>query len=190
MYKKFVLFIGLFSLCVASDQPLILPCNSDAALLFTRGPGFWTDPADESRLDYFGKLTESKSQREDWYKVTPYIAEFGCALSNIGFLYVGAQHRSPEVLCAGIASFMSHSIPKQWLLHVDKLSVLLVLSKVIREREILRKNPKLFFPIALAGCAQLLDLYLARKKGRSQGHIIWHLSAAYAANEFLKCVHT
>lgn len=64
--------------------------------------------------------------------------------------------------------------------------MLFALSKVIREREVLKKNPKLLLPIALAGGAGLLDIYLSRKKGRSEGHILWHVCAAYAAHAFFK----
>ena len=71
---------------------------------FSRGDGFWTQTSDESKTGFFQKLTERKSQRENWYKISPYIAEFCCAISNVGFLYVGAKHQCPELVFAGLAS--------------------------------------------------------------------------------------
>lgn len=197
MYKLITVFlcgsvVHAVSEISHSHQALITNLNpgtgTSSTSRFSRGAGFWTHPDDENRSDYFGKLTEAKSQREDWYQVTPYMAEFWCAVSNIGFIYAGVQHKSPELLFAGVASLVSHSIPKQWLLHVDKLGVLIALTKLIREREVLKQNPKLLLPIALAGGVGLFDVYLARKRGRSEGHVLWHLCAAYAANEFLKNV--
>ncbi len=156
--------------------------------MFEREEGYWTSPSDESRKDFFGKLTDPKSQREDWYKVTPYIAEFWCTVSNAGFIYVGIQNNSPELVFAGVASIISHSIPKQWLLGVDKLGVAVVLSKVIREREILKSNPILMGPLALAGAINATDAYLARNKGYTSPHVIWHLSSALLAYGFLQYI--
>ena len=156
--------------------------------LFERGTGFWSSPANETSTSFFGKLTEPKSQRENWYKVSPYIAEFWCALSNAGFLYVGIKEKSPELLFAGLASFASHSIPKQWLLYVDKLGVLVALSKVIREFKELKKNPKLIFPVLALGAVNVTDLYLAREKGQTWPHVAWHLSAAFVSSYLLKSI--
>lgn len=38
---------------------------------FERSKGFWSTPSDESKDTFFSKLTEPKSQREHWYRVTP-----------------------------------------------------------------------------------------------------------------------
>ena len=156
--------------------------------LFEREAGFWSNPSDEQNKGFFSKLTDSQSQRENWYKVSPYIGEFWCALSNVGFIYVGIKHKSPELLFAGVASIISHCIPKQWLLYVDKLGVLVVLSKVIREYKVVMDNPRLLAPVGLAVSINATDAYLARNKGVTLPHVVWHLSAAVLANEFLKIV--
>ena len=156
--------------------------------MFEREKGYWTNPSDESKKDFFGKLTDPKSQRENWYTVSPYIAEFWCAVSNVGFIYVGIKNESPELVFAGMASIVSHSIPKQWLLKVDKLGVAVVFSKVIREREVLKSNPILMAPLALAGTINAADAYLARNKGYTPLHVIWHLSSALFAHGFLQYI--
>jgi len=146
--------------------------------LFSRGPGYWTDPSDETKDGFFEKLTDPKSQREDWYTQTEYIAEPLCAISNIGFLIFGVQNNSPELVFAGLASTVSHAIPKQWLLTVDKLGVAVVMSKVVREHQIFINNPWLAVPLGCAGLINLADTYLARNYGKTWPHVVWHLSSA------------
>lgn len=80
--------------------------------IFSRKNGYWTQTNQEFDRTFYGQLTDINSQREDWYQVTPYIAEFKCALSNIGFFYYGIKHESPPLFFAGLVSFVSHSIPK------------------------------------------------------------------------------
>ncbi len=155
---------------------------------FTRGAGFWSTPSDEQIKSIFGALTDINSQREDWYTVTPFIAEFLCTISNVGFIYVGLKHKSPELLFAGVASAISHSIPKQWLLTVDKIGVLVVASKLIREYQVIIDHPWLLLPVALAAIINFSDAYLARQHGYTYPHVIWHLSSAFMANIFLNYV--
>lgn len=162
------------------------PNKATSKSLFERGAGFWSTPADEKKESFFGALTDPKSQREDWYKVSPYIAEFMCAASNAGFIYVGLQHSSPELLFAGAASIISHSIPKQWLLMVDKIGVAAVAVKAVREYQIFIDHPWLLVPVALAGAINASDAYLARNHGKTFPHVVWHLSAAAIADIFLR----
>ena len=173
-------------LCIISMNSVAVDKSISQSSLFDRGSGFWSAPKDEANTSFFGKLTDQKSQRENWYAVTPYCAEFWCALSNAGFIYVGIKEKSPEVLFAGLASIASHTVPKQWLLYVDKLGVLLALSKVVREYKQLTKNPKLIFPVLALGVVNATDMYLARYRGKTWGHVVWHLSAAYIARHLLR----
>jgi hypothetical protein len=177
--RKFVLILSLIVLSVSLIQP------AKGAGLFTRGSGYWTTSADETKTDFFGRLTDPKSQRENWYQVSPYIAEFWCMISNAGFIYAGLKHKSPELIFAGIASMVSHAIPKQWLLYVDKLGVAIAASKVIRNYDALVKNPQLVIPIGIAGSLNATDAYFARNKGCTLPHVVWHLSAAYISHIFL-----
>lgn len=103
---------------------------------FTRGGGYWSKPEDEKNEGYFSRLAEEETQREDWYKVSPYISEFWCSISNLPLVYVGLKHQSPEVIFGGLASFAYHSCPKQWLLHVDRIGVGLVFLKFAKEYKI------------------------------------------------------
>ncbi|MGE4168194.1 MAG: hypothetical protein AB7E68_01475 [Candidatus Babeliales bacterium] len=160
----------------------------NAAPKFARTEGFWSSPADEAVTTFFGRLNEPKSQRENWYAVTPYVAEFWCALSNIGFIYVGIKDKSPEMLFAGLASMASHTVPKQWLLSLDKFAALVALAKVAREYEQFKKQPTLLLSIVGLGIINAHDVYLARQKGQTWGHVLWHLSAACTAHYLLNAI--
>lgn len=110
-------------------------------------------------------------------------------MSNAGFIYVGLKHKSPELLFAGVASALSHSIPKQWLLTVDKIGVLVVLSKLVREYQVVINHPWLLAPVAVAGVINLADYYLATQYGQTVPHVVWHLSSAFLADVFLSYVN-
>jgi hypothetical protein len=153
--------------------------------LFSRGAGFWTTPADEKTTNFFKKLTPRESQRENWYQVTPYVAEFWCTVSNAALIGVGLYFGSPELVFAGSASVVSHAIPKQWLLYIDKVGVLLAASKAIRTYPVLINNPWLLAPIAGVAGLNALDAYCARKKGYTTPHVVWHCAAAAVAGLYL-----
>jgi hypothetical protein len=154
--------------------------------VFERNQGVWSSPSDENNTGVFNKLTEPKSQRENWYKVTPYVAEFWCTLSNVGFIVVGIYRKSPELVFAGLASIVSHTVPLQWLLTVDKIGVLIALTKLFREYKVIVQHPILLVPIAALGLIGLTDIYGARVKGITWPHVVWHLSAAAVAEMFLR----
>ena len=47
---------------------ITLPIGSLSSVQFSREAGFWSNPRDKLKKDFFNALTESKSQREDWYR--------------------------------------------------------------------------------------------------------------------------
>lgn len=153
---------------------------------FNRGAGFWSDPSQESLKGFLGKLTDMNSQREDWYQYTPYVAEFWCTVSNVAFIYSGIVNHSPELVLAGVASAVSHAIPKQWLLQIDKIGVLVVAMRALREYQVLFKNPKLLIPLAGAISLNLIDAHLARSTGATWPHLVWHCASAYLVGHFFK----
>lgn len=149
--------------------------------VFERNEGCYYHKQDERNKDYFGKVLDPNSQREDWYKITPYVAEFWCTVSNVGFLIVGCRYHSAELIVAGLASAVSHAIPKQWLNTVDKMGVALVAIKLAVNYRVLLEHPWLLAPIALAGVVNWVDAYRARKHGETGPHVVWHLTAAAVA---------
>jgi len=155
---------------------------------FSRGGGYWTTPADEARTDVFGRLMDVQSQRENWYTVTPYIAELWCTLSNAGFLYVAYRHSSWETAVAGLASAASHAIPRQWLHTADMLGIATVLTKVARNYHTIRRHPSVIACGAIAGIVNRADAYLARTYGWTWPHVLWHLTAAGCIDYFLSSI--
>ncbi len=102
-----------------------------------------------------------------------------------GLIFVGLKYQSPEIICAGLASFAYHSCPKQWLLYVDRIGVAFALLKLAREYQVLKENPHLLaLPVAV-GAINLLDVYLGQYKGKTWPHAAWHLSAAAMAAYYL-----
>ena len=142
--------------------------------MFQRPKGYWHGP-----------FTDVKSQREDWYQISRYIAEFWCTVSNIGFLLVAWRHQSLELLFAGIASILSHAIPKPYLLLLDKFGVFLALTKLVQTFAF---DPFILMLLAALALVQALDVHLARNYAQTWPHVVWHLSAAFVADVYLtKC---
>lgn len=152
--------------------------------LFSRGPGVWTNPSQENLTGFFEKLTDVNSQRENWYQVTPYVAEFWCTVSNVAIIYSGIVNDSLELVFAGVASTVSHAIPKQWLLQVDKLGVLVVAMRALKDYQVLIENPKLLIPLVGAVSLNLIDAHLARSTGATWPHIVWHCTSAGLVGHF------
>lgn len=100
--------------------------------------------------------------------------------------YIGIEHQSLELLFAGCASIASHAIPKQWLLYVDKLGVALVLLKTVREYATFKENPTLLIPAITLGIINGADAYLARNRGLTWPHVMWHLIAALVCDILLQ----
>lgn len=153
---------------------------------FTRNNGIFYNAAAEKLTGIFSRLVDPRSQRENWYDKTYYISELWCALSNVGFFYVGAKHRSIELLIAGTASFLSHSFPKDFLLTADKIGVALVLLRFAREYKVITEHPWLLLPGAILGLISATDVYLARTGAHTWSHVVWHLSSAACADLFLR----
>jgi hypothetical protein len=132
------------------------------------------------RVPTFPLLTPPESQREDWYVVTDYIAEFWCCISNIGFFMVcylfRFEARTYPILMAAICSTLSHAIPFYPLFLIDKAAMYLAIFSYLH----LWRQLWFFVPILFA--ANQLDMYLARQLGiYPWPHVLWHLFAALIA---------
>ena len=157
---------------------------------YSRANGFWTNKFDEHKTGFFAKLTPCKSQRENWYVVTEYVAEFWCTISNVMFLYYGFYHQCWELVVAGTASILSHSIPKQWLLYLDKIGAWLAVSKPFRMLYMCGDDMDVIddYVLGLLGGALVLgglDVYVSRNHYWHWIHVIWHLGTAYISHLFL-----
>jgi len=142
---------------------------------FDRGTGYWTF------CTLFELDAEPESQREHWYRVTPYIAEFWCTVSNVPFFLVAWHYGCWQLWLAAIASVLSHAIPKQFLLTVDKCGVLLVLSKLVFHHTVLFHHPWVILLVGMTFAINVLDTHLARQFGWTWPHIVWHVSSATVA---------
>jgi len=145
--------------------------------MFTRHHGYWSKP----ETNFFNKL--HNSQREDWYTISIYVAEFWCTVSNIPFLVVAYWHVSWELLFAAVASIVSHTVPKQWLLMVDKFGVLVAFSKLVRNYKVI--DWQIGVLICVVAAINRMDMWLARRQKRlvwPWPHVLWHVSCACVAH--------
>ncbi len=200
MYKKLLLAAVFCSIPVAmhgmdafyekiaSLYDMVTGKGSHFKPVFTRGAGLFTGPKDELSRSFFGMLAEEQTQREHWYRVSPYISEFACSISNLGFLYVGYKHGSWRVAGAGLASMLYHSYPKQWALWLDRIGAAAGISLLVEHRTTALKNiGTLALPLGIALAALIADVNIFGQSEIMQPwvHAFWHLSAAYAADRLL-----
>lgn len=125
----------------------------------------------------------SKSQRENWYEISPYIAEFACFTSNLAILGVGIHDNSYSTIFAGLMSAFSHAIPMQFTHDLDMLGVASIgLVVTYNTYTVLNSNSALYSGL-FALAMNATDTILSRKYSKTFGswlHVGWHLSAAYA----------
>lgn len=145
-------------------------------------------------------LTPPISQREVWFQVTPWIAEFWCCLSNVGFLWVAYRHKEFGIAFAGIASILSHAIPWEPLLWIDKIGVVIAIGSIVfrfsrqkspsvrKKTERRSKIKKLAYSACLLLGMNFIDMYLSRNQRnlRPYPHVIWHCGAAFLSHLVLK----
>lgn len=128
------------------------------------------------------KLTDVKSQREDFYVTNEYIAEWYACISNVGFLLVGVYFMQFSLFLAGICSILSHAIPWQSLLTLDKVAAIIACVDLLHNYENIYKYKLIIGPFILFAIS---EIYISRKynfsKYRITPHVLWHLGAAAVA---------
>jgi hypothetical protein len=135
-------------------------------------------------------LTPLASRREVWFQVTPWIAEFWCCVSNVGFLYVARRYQERGVLFAGVASMLSHAIPWRVFHWLDKMGVLVALGSVGLRlwQKRLDVSSMVKGVLALGGVNALDYLLSSYPHFWPWPHVAWHIAAAGLAAYFLEKV--
>lgn len=137
----------------------------------------------ESIYRFFSKPTDKKSQREDYYQYSNYLAEYWCTLSNIGLFAVGCYYGDFATLAAATFSALSHAIPSQRLHDLDMLGVAGVLGKAINNYDVILKRSDVIATGTAALAINVIDTVLTRKHRDKIGpwlHVAWHIAAATA----------
>lgn len=145
--------------------------------VFERDFGFWTWVSWKCGFT----LVSFNSQTTDWYKWTYYCAEAPSVLSSFAFLFVAAVFNFRPLYFAGAASIISHCIPFQVFLTLDKVGVAVALLALVR------RAPSVLFMLPFAVCLGLLafaELHL-RRRGWHNVHDFWHVGAAILAAVYL-----
>lgn len=146
-------------------------------------PQSWKDTLSKSIYSFFTEPTARKSQRENYYQYSNYLAEYWCTLSNLGLLAVGCYYGDFATIAAATFSALSHAIPLQRLHDLDILGVAGVLGKVIANYEVISKRTDVIATGAAALTLNLIDTVVTRKHLDKVGpylHVAWHIAAAIA----------
>lgn len=136
-----------------------------------------------SRWSYLSRLMDEKSQREDWFAVNSYIAEFWCFTSNLAILGVGLADKSWYTILAGTMSGISHAIPTKFAHDLDRIGVAAVVGVCVLNYEAILASPETLGWGMFAGVVHGIDAIVSRKYGSKAGaksHSGWHLSGAIA----------
>lgn len=148
-----------------------------------RCPGIYDAWIDE-RDDAHWLRRRRKRQCEAWHKVTPFIAEFYCTISNLPFLLVAAMFGYWPLAVVGTVSFFHHAIPLWCLWRLDTILAPLFMAWVASHRACWSGQ------VFGHGLAVLVTFFLdgrARALGprRVWYHVQWHLVAASFMITFL-----
>lgn len=172
--------------CLSKAYTLVTELFGKMQPAFERHPGLYYCPGDEEVTGVFSSLMPAYSQRENWYAVTPYIAEFWSCLSNVGFLYAAYKNRAPELALAGLASMASHTVPKNWLLTVDKIGAVMATIQILKNYKTILQHPKLLLGSLAVGGIFAADVYLAATMHCNFPHVLWHIAAACGSHAVLQ----
>lgn len=139
---------------------------------------------DKGMKKFLSKLMHEKSQRENWYEVTPYIAEFYCTASSVPIILAGCgENMSWYTIFAGMMSVLSHTMPTQWAHDLDMLGVIVIGLVVFYNLPAVISSPYALCHGLFAIVINSIDTTLSRKYGRNLGpwlHVLWHALAANA----------
>ncbi len=191
-----IIFLLVYNSIIASEKPL------------ARCEGFWTHQFDFLAKNTVRTPTNKKSQRESWYQVTPYVAEFYCTISNAPLLYVAHDYLSQQpivataLMCAAMASAASHAAPKEYLNALDKVVVKATVVARVYDCNLynttalteVMTDSTTFAPALATASLYSVDAALAhckklknyRSKYQTKTHVLCHLFAAYMAYVFFE----
>src|SRR5690242_12616155 len=147
----------------------------------------WSEYISESVYRFFSKPTDKKSQREDYYQYSNYLAEYWCTLSNVGLFAVGCYYGDFATLAAATFSALSHAIPSQRLHDLDMLGVVGILGKAVNNYDVILKRKDVIATGTAALAINVIDTILTRKYRDKIGpwlHVAWHIAAAAALGVF------
>lgn len=141
----------------------------------------------QGALTFLTALTAKKSQREDYYKYSSYLAEYFCTISNLGLFAVAYYYGDYAILAAATFSALSHAIPLQRLHDLDMLGIFIIFSKAMLNYKVIMERPEVLAWAAGAMTVNILDTVITRTHLNKIGpslHVAWHLAAAFALYKF------
>jgi hypothetical protein len=168
------ILVSIIFLTIASNSSYAMnhAMNNDKPCELTkhRQNGDWFHPSI--------KETSRENQREPWHRLSHYIAEPLCTISNIPFFLVAHVVKNSSPLSAaalnfaGSASALSHAIPYQFLNNIDQIGAWAATAAVAYDANLYTTdgltaalhNQKKLFALAAVGAIKFTDMYVARSK--------------------------
>lgn len=138
-------------------------------------------------LKFLTEITNKKSQRENYYQYSNYMAEYFCTISNLGLFAVAYYYSDYATLAAATFSALSHAIPSQRLHDLDMLGVFIIFGKAFANYKMLMQRPDVISWGIGALTVNILDTIITRSHLNKIGpsiHVTWHLAAAFALYKF------
>lgn len=158
----------------------------DRSLVDSSTWGFFNKIDKNSPFSYLSRPMDKKSQRENWFAVSPSIAEFYCFASNLAILGVGIQDESWYSILAGTMSGISHAIPTKFAHNLDRIGVAAVVLVCMANYSAILESPETLCAGLAAMTIHGADALMSRKYGDVVGpwlHVAWHFSAAYGLHQ-------
>lgn len=187
-----VLFIANFSFVFGSQEHQL-----------TRRSGSWTSQEDFKTKKPLYKVINECEQREDWYARTPHVAELWCTLTSLPIVFVAGKYMLEKpigasgLMYAGLASAVSHAIPRDWLHKNDHTGAFTSIPAMAYDCNLLSvarlvavaHNPVILACAVATGSLYVVDVAVAhaeklklyRRKWQTPLHCSWHLSVALLA---------
>jgi hypothetical protein len=141
----------------------------------------------QGALKFLTEITDKKSQRENYYQYSNYLAEYFCTISNLGLFAVAFYYNDYATLAAATFSALSHAIPSQRLHDLDMLGVFIIFGKAIANYKMIMQRPDVLAWGIGAFTMNVLDTIITRSHLDKIGpsiHVTWHLAAAFALYKF------
>ena len=137
------------------------------------------------------KLSSFFREREKFYQVTPYIAEFWNTISNILLILVGvyrlftqdmsllSQQLYTLMILCGFCSGIHHATPQDWTIVIDWIPIASSIYIVFMNNVIFYMDTYTIVVTAIVITWFLSDQFLHLTDPRI-GHSLWHIGAAFA----------
>ena len=144
-------------------------------------------------MSFYGKNSKYKRENEQFYNVTPHIAEFWNTLTNLPFILIGLYNilfyslnlnltiAYLLLIACGIGSGIHHASPHEWTLIIDWVPILSSIGFVLWSG-IIYSISFISIMYTILAFSVLLTDHIFTPIPVPWGHCLWHILAAVTVN--------